>query len=384
VALALVVALSTAGVAACGGGDGPRPLTLHWREGDLPAPSGTRALPRAGLWCGGRWYVVGATADPAGRTRAAAWTSRDARTWQPVVLHPGGDYYAARSILRSIGCSGRRVAVLGAKSGGAHGNPRTATWRQLPDGSLAAVPASFLLFGGADAVGVGELQGGRQGYAIAGARTSGAAVWFSPTGAAFRIHEGEPGLADTRVTRTQAADVVSDGRHWVVVGTSTDVLGRLYATAWLPAGPGRWRPETLPGGHTVSTADRAIALVGGSGPVVAGVLDQRFALWLRTGGDWSVAHTFGRRDPDGTAAPYVSGLGVAGGRVLATYSDGARFRLAAIDDGEQGDLPLPTDVSVNGDHAVSIATDAEHVLLVADDGTEGRTWVALVPGGPRP
>ena len=59
-------------------------------------------------------------------------------TWKQLVLHPGRDYYAARAILTSVGCSRGRLAVLGSKSGGVHGTPRIRSWRQLPDGSLAA------------------------------------------------------------------------------------------------------------------------------------------------------------------------------------------------------------------------------------------------------
>ena len=117
--------------------------------------------------------------------------------WRAVALDPGDDYYAAQAILGSVGCSGGRIAALGAKPGGAHGMPRTATWRQRADGSLVAVKALFTLYGGVKAVQVNRLTGGPHGWLIAGTRASGAAVWRSTDARTFRMAEGVPGLAST-------------------------------------------------------------------------------------------------------------------------------------------------------------------------------------------
>ena len=375
----LRAALAALLLAGCGGRGAPRP-TLTWTPAELPAPAGSRAMPRDATWCAGRWVVVGATADAAGLTRPAVWSSTDARTWRPMTLHPGRDYYAERAILGSVGCHGNRLAVLGAMAGGAHGMPRTATWRQRPDGSLTVVRAPYLLYGGTQSVDVSRIVGGPDGFLIAGTRTSGAAVWTSRTGATFRLHAGVPGLANTQVTRTQATDAACDGRRWVVAGTSTDILGRLYATVWTPVAPERWRRETLPGGRSVTTADRELSLGSAVGPVVAGVLDERFGLWLRSGGSWSLETAFGERDPDGTDAPYVAGLVLVGAQVLASYSDGAHFRLALGGGRGLTDLPLPTTVTVTGDHTATLAAQVDQALLLTDDGQRGRVWLAHVPG----
>jgi hypothetical protein len=146
------------GAAGCGGGDHAGP-SLTWQESSLPRPAGSHAVVRDAAYCAGQWYVVGATATSPARTRPAVWSSTDALHWRTVRLDPAGDYYAARAILGSIGCSRGRVAVLGAKSGGVHGMPRTATWRQRPDGSLMAVRASYELYGGVTAVRVNRLAG---------------------------------------------------------------------------------------------------------------------------------------------------------------------------------------------------------------------------------
>ena len=379
-AAALAGALPVALLGACTSGDsvaGPPPWThLPWQARALPVADGSRAMVRGATWCGGRWTVVGATADARGNTRPAVWSSPDGRRWRSVRLDPGGDYYAARAILTSVGCSHGRLAALGAKSGGAHGLPRTATWRERSDGSLAAVRAPYLLYGGTESVAVSRLEGGPGGYLVAGTRTSGAAVWTSPTGSAFRLHDGVPGLASTPSARTQADDAVPAGPGWVVAGTTTGDSGRVTATVWTGTG-GTWRAQRLPGGSTISTAERATRV--GSGPLVAGLLDDRFGVWSRHAGGWTLEGTFGWRDAGATSAAYVSGLAWTGSLVAAAYSDGRVFRLA-IGGSSPGASTLPTTVTVRGDHAVTIATHGADALLLTDDGRQGRVWTARVPG----
>jgi hypothetical protein len=362
-------------VTACGHQDSPW-AHLAWRSATLPVPDGSRAVLRSATWCDGRWVVAGATADAAGTTRPAVWTSTDGGTWDTVRLDPGGDFYAAHQILGSAACSRDRLALLGARPGGIHGTARTATWRERPDGSLAAVRAPYTLFGGTRAVGVNALEGGPDGFMIAGTRVSGAAVWTSRDGVGFRLHESAPGLASTPSARTQGTDTVSAGHGWLVVGDSTEDDGRVAATVWTPAGPDHWLRRVLPGGDRVSTADRAAR--AGSAPMVGGVLDDGFGLWRRTGVDWVLDGTFGETDPDATSAAYVSGLAWTGSVVVATYSDGTRYRLA-VGGASPADSELPTSVTVNGDHAVSVAAHGPEALLLTDDGHQGRVWLASVP-----
>lgn len=56
-------------------------------------------------------------------TRPAAWFSPDRETWTPVPVY-ARTYWGRRAILNSIAYSRDRIAVVGARSGGAHGNPR--------------------------------------------------------------------------------------------------------------------------------------------------------------------------------------------------------------------------------------------------------------------
>lgn len=369
-------ALVATGLTSCGHHD-PAWDHLAWQAVRLPVPAGDRAVMRGATWCADRWVVVGATADARGDTKPAVWTSGDGRQWRTLRLDPGDDYYAARAILTSVGCAHGRLAVLGAKSGGAHGNPRTATWRQQPDGSLAVVPAPFDRFGGQNAVAVNSLVGGPRGYLIAGTRVPGAAVWSSRDGDAFRLHQRAPGLASTSRLSTQALDAVWWHGAWTVVGTSIDHTGRLTATAWTGSGAGPWRLTRLPGGSTITTAERLA--VSGAGPVAVGLDDQGFAVWVDRQGRWSRESTFGAEDADGTSAAYVTGVAWTGSLLVATYSDGARYRLAVGATGGLDDVPMPVTVTVRGDHSVSIATHREDAVLLTDDGTQGRVWLTRVP-----
>ena len=366
-------------LAACGGGDHAGP-TLVWRESSLPTPTGTRAVVRDAAYCGGRWYVVGATETPALQTHPAVWSSTDALHWRAVRLDPAGGYYAAREILASVACRRGRIAVVGARTGGAHAMPRTATWWQRGDGSLVAVTAPFVLYGGVKAVNVGRLAGGRHGWLIAGIRASGAAVWRSADARSFRIDEGAPGLASTSRTSTQAFDGAWHDGAWWVVGTAVDSAGHEYATSWTPAGHGHWTEHVLPSDGSISTAERVVETP--QGLVTVGLDNGAFAAWTLAGASWATTTAFGERDPAGTAAAYVAGVASVGDEVAVSHSDGSHYRLAlGRAGGPWRDVVPPTSVRVSGDDQLTVAGGDGRFLLVADPGSGARVWVADAPGG---
>lgn len=368
VAAAVAVAGS---VAACGGGASPSRLT--WQERNLPVPAGSHAVVQSATWCGRRWYVAGATAGARGNTRPAMWASADGAQWRPVALHPGADYYAERAILTSLGCSRGHVAALGAKPGGAHGNPRVETWHQGGDGSLTAVRAPFEQYGGQDAVSVNRLSGGAAGYLVTGTRVSGAAVWSSPTGRRFILHARAPGLANTGSATTQALDAAWWHGSWTVVGDSSRSSGRLVGTVWSGTGAGPWTPAPLPGGTRLATAERVT--VAQTGPVVAGLDDGAIGLWSEGPDGWSLATRFGALRPGATSPAFVSGLARTGGGFAVTWSDGAAFHLATGTASSLSDVPLPTPVDVRGDHTVTVAAHGEHLLLLTDSGRDAHAWL---------
>jgi hypothetical protein len=367
------VALVALVLSACGGGSSPPSPTLTWQQRTLPVSAGERAVVQSAAWCGGRWYVAGATADTRGDTRPAVWSSDDGRTWRHVRLHPGADYYAERAILTSVACSHGHIAALGAKPGGAHGNPRVETWRQQSDGSLAAVQAPFEQYGGQDAVSVNRLSGGAGGFLVTGTRVSGAAVWSSSDGNRFTIHERAPGLADTSAATTQALDAVWWGRSWTVVGDATRSTG-LVATVWTGTVGGPWTPTSLPRGAGLTTAERVVGT--GGGPVVAGLDGHAVGIWGESGGRWAHWATFGATVPGATSPAYVAGLAWTGSRLAVVYSDGARFRLELGVRTSWTGAPLPAAVGVRGDHTVTVAAHGKSLLLLTDDGRQGRVWLA--------
>ncbi|TDB69879.1 hypothetical protein E1165_27350, partial [Micromonospora sp. KC723] len=203
-----------------GGGreaDGPEPVRPAWRQLSLPSGAAGRLVLRDVTACAGRWYAVGAVADAAGGTRPAAWFSSDGTTWVTQKLVPR-TYYGQRQVLYSAACRDGRVAVLGAKRGGAHANPRTSSWRQATDGSLVEVTAPFELYGGPRAVDVARMVSGDPGWLITGNRTSGAAVWLSPDSTRFTLVEAAAELASDARGETWNFDAVQVGSGWLAVG----------------------------------------------------------------------------------------------------------------------------------------------------------------------
>ena len=329
---------------------------------------------RDATWCDGTWWVVGAILGDDGASRPAAWRSTDGRTWRSVVTHPT-DYYARRAILYAVACRDGRVAAIGAKSGGAHGNPRTATWRLLHDGALQNVAASFILYGGEHAVSVNRVAGGPDGWVIAGNRSSGAAAWVADREAAtFRIVDHDLQLASDETTKTGALDVVHDGTAWTVVGRA-EVTGRVSPgpQAWVSADGSQWTRQPVPA-DTDGFADLERVGRDGDDLLAVGIRDERFGTWRRTDGRWRATESFGAL-ARGTSAPFVSGLATASSRALVAASDSAVFRLwARTAGGGWRQVRTPVRPASTGDDQLTVATDGETVLLLGDDGTSGRLW----------
>jgi hypothetical protein len=375
----VTVLAATAILAGCSSSGSPKADMLHpdWHQVTLPVPGdGGRIALRDATACGGAWYVVGAVVAADGSTRPAAWTSTDGRSWRAVTMEPT-DYYSRRAILYSVACRDGRVAAIGAKSGGAHGNPRTATWRTRDDGALQNVTASFELYGGPHALSVNRIASGPGGWLIAGARSSGAAVWVAgPDATGFRLVDHDPELASNASRTTSALDVVHDGTGWTVVGRAEET-GRIspLPRAWASADGSRWTAEEVPSG-TDRFADLERVVRAGDDLLAVGIRDRRFGTWRRTDGRWRATEAFGALDRHGTGAPFVSGLSTGNGQTVATASDGAVFGLWA-ETGSGAWLPVvtPTRPANNGDDLLTVAADDTTVLLVSDDGTSGQVWL---------
>lgn len=338
-----------------------------WTELSLPGPA-TRLL-RDAVACGGRWYVVGGRAGPDGETSPAAWDSADGHTWRGVTLAPlPGSYYGPRSVLYAVACAGDRIAAIGARSGGVHGNPRISTWYQRPDGSLAEAAASFETYGGSTAVDVGRVAGGPSGFLLAGNRTSGAAAWLSADGTSFRLFENAPGLA-----HGFARDGAVLAGRFVLVGSLGDA-----PAAWSSADGTSWQRADVPAGDDGGAASQRADVPDAGGfaelqrvvpvgtrLVAVGRRGDTFGAWLgperaAVAGRWTAAGRFGEADVAG-----IRSLTVAGGRLYAAAGglwrsvDGGRSWLTVIT--PRGAKPLS-----------AVAARDDHVLLIAGD----RAWLA--------
>ncbi|MFB9239001.1 hypothetical protein ACFFWC_26320 [Plantactinospora siamensis] len=373
------------------------PASLDWRAVELPAPPGPpgAALPRDVVACAGTWFLVGGLRDAAGQTRPAAWVSRDGAAWSALPV-AGRSFYGRQNVLYAAGCRDGRLAAVGAKNGGAHGNPRTSLWRQSGTG-LVEVAAPTDATGAPDAVSLARIAGGPAGWLVTGDRAGAASVWPSADGSAYR---GPVALAAAAAGgRPRAFDAVATGSGWLVVG-AVDVPGRLEPAPAVWQGDARgWRTasfDTAAAGGPASGASpadggagqagelhRVVAL--GDAAVAVGPAESGFGAW-RVGPDGAAAlGRFGAdRAGDSGGAPAVHGLAAAAGRLVAATADSAGYALWISADAGASWRSLAAPAALppaGGDRRVSVAGAGDRVVVAVDDaGRPGVWWAPLGAG----
>jgi hypothetical protein len=363
---------------ACDADAGPERVAPEWQAAELPDPPGPpgRIAVRDAVSCGGAWTAVGGVflAQPSEDrdSRPAAWRSSDGVTWEALEV-TATTYWGRRAILSTVACSNDQVVALGARSGGAHGNPRvTSFFEKL--GGLDDQRAVFNLYGGDTATNVGPITGADLGWLITGNRVSGPAVWHSTDGRDFSIEEDVPGLADEEGFTSLAQAATWAGDHWVVVGGGNErsTLDR-EPLVWVSPDAISWERHEVPGTQDFDDLERVIAVEGDL--VALGLRGEGFGVWRRADGDWSMGQAFGVLAADRHASPFVSSL-VTGHRGLwATTSDGATYALWHSTDGDEwAQAASPAAPETGGERILTVAADDETVLLLADDGTGGRLW----------
>lgn len=365
------------------GPDDPVPapsVALRWDPTALPLPDGPggRVAVREAVACEGTWWLVGAIFRGE-ETVPAGWRSDDdGQTWTPLRFAPRS-YWGARAVLSSVACNGDRVVMLGARSGGAHGNPRVTTWYQATDGSFVDAAAPFPLFGGVEAVSVERVAAGPTSWLIAGNRTAGAAVWLSADEQVFELVDDDPALIRDEQVDTLAIAPVHDGEGWTLVG-SGQVEGRVdrVPMAWASADGRTWTRQEVPAGEGYADLQRAGRT--DEGLLAVGLRDDRFGTWRRTDGAWAAGESFGRLSPDGQAFAGASSLATSGGRALATVSDGSSYSLWGwLGAEEWQEIQVPASPAAAGGHVLTVGATDDTVLLVVDDGETGRVWRAAWP-----
>jgi hypothetical protein len=359
-------------------------LEAGWQEVALPIPPGpgNRIILRESVHCGGKWYLVGGIGDPSVtgdygmETRPAVWVSEDGSTWGNMRLTPR-DYYGERVVFYSAGCREGKIAVIGSKTGGAHGNPRINTWYQQDDGSLNQVLADFELYNGPNFMNVSRIVAGPDSWLIAGNRMPGATVWLSPAATAFRIVEGAPELASDPRGETWAADAVATPQGWLVVG------GMLFRGRTDRDPMSFTSKDGVSWARTVVTATpeyEEFQRVTASNGVVwaAGVRGSTFGVWRYAGGKWELTGEFGDLT-GGSAAPAVKSLISHGTGLIMAGGTGSAHEIWASRDGRswrQVALPAPT--PVGAERTISINDHDQRILMVIDDGQRGRAWFGAV------
>ncbi|WP_285471854.1 hypothetical protein [Actinoplanes sp. NBRC 101535] len=357
----------------------PSPVSFDWREAALSLPDGVAGVPvvRDAVECGGEWLVVGAVRDSDRGTRPAAWRSRgDASVWVPVRVD-AQSYYGRQNVLFTAACRDGRVAVLGAKPGGAHGNPRVSSWTLSGDGVLREVSAPFELYGGPNAVNVSRVTSGPGGFLLAGNRASGAAVWSSADAAEFAIAEGVPGLASDAAGLTWAADAVAVEDGWLVVGGLLPA-GRVDrdAAGWSSRDGGVWQRAGTAGATPAYEELQRVTVLGGV-PTALGMSGPAFGVWRLESGQWRPLASFGAVSPSAWSG--VRAVTVAGSRMLAATGDGTQFGLWVSDDGgalwRPGSLPRPVPGKAGSE--LSVTAGPGMIVLIADDGETGRIFISV-------
>lgn len=384
---AVAAALGLVALGGCSASPAPDPepvlASVQWAEHQLPAPPGSagRTVVRDAVACGGGWWVVGAvfldhpteTRD----TRPAAWFSADRETWRavPVTMTT---YWGRRAILGSVACSRGRVVAVGARAGGAHGNPRVTTFRPEGEG-LVDVRTTFVQYGGVSATNVGPVSGGDAGWMIAGNRTSGPGIWVTDDPRGFTRVEGEPGLTDDGDLESLAQAAGWTGSEWVLVGAGSRIGHRLDQDplAWTSPDGLAWTAQDVPAREgfedlhrVVALDDRTVVAVGRSG--------DTFAAWLREDGTWSDAVAFGAISDDWRGTPYVASLARTPLGLLATLSTGDHYELWRSEDGRAWTrVEVPLEPPTAGDHTL-VAAEGDELLLLGDAGDGGHVWSGTV------
>jgi hypothetical protein len=378
-----VVLLATA----CNGHNSPvigpsaSPLSLSWQEVSLPAPPGPagRLAVREAVNCDGKWYVVGAVLGPQDASRPAAWASDDGRTWRPMTLQ-ASSFYGKLQTLYTAACKDGKVAAIGAKSGGAHGNPRISTFYQRGDNLIEVTNAAFTLYGGSEAVNVGRLSAGPKGFIIAGNRVTGAAAWLSNDATVFRIVENSPGLASDPKLDTQAQDGYAGDSGYVMVGGGLPNGQIDYDPfAWTSPDGDHWSRVTLPRDSQYEAMQRVDKV--GDKLVAVGLHGDTFGSWFSTAGaqagaQWQAGGRFGSG-----LSPLadVRSMTVTGNTALVSAQDGSKYGVYASTDGGQTwhTVTMPPGAHPSGsEKGLALAAGSGELVAAGDDGANGRIWVA--------
>ena len=126
------------------------------------------------------------------------------------------------------------------------------------------------------------------------------------------------------------------------------------------------------------------------GLVAIGLRGQAYGVWTRSGdGRWRMAETFGEVRATG-GSPAVASIaslppdGSGQRRLLVSIADGQTYQLwSSPQQGTWDRVLVPLEPEVGSERVLAVANRGKDVLLLADDGMDGRIWLANWSLSPR-
>ena len=337
------------------------------------------------------WVAVGAVTAGGDERAPAVWRTAPSKpgaaAWTSVPVQPGS-YYGERSLLHfaALSPAGALVAV-GWAAGGAHGNPRTATW-SLVDAALHEQPADFELFGGPRAIDVVGIAYAGNEWTIIGNRTdatgkAGGGRWRSSDGVTFALVD-EPALASGpgETVRVNGLATLAGG-GLVAVGERERPGSAAKPAAWSSPDGQRWQrddvTDIVPDDPTLARSlSRVVATPAGA--VAVGVDDagarQTYRSAVRDStGTWHLGGSFAPTTNDELAR--VGALGATGRRAVALVRARGSFELWWSDGGTHWNAGrLAAAVPAGNDTSVVLAGTNDELRLVVNRPDGAQWWLA--------
>ena len=349
----------------------------------------------------GTWWVAGSLLDEFQVRRPALWTSADALTWTAVPIE-AQTAYGKISELYALAASTRGVVALGAATGGAHGNPRTASWVLRDDGRLHDVVADFELYNGPRQIAVRSIIDGPTGWVIFGARNNqnnalGATSWTSATGDDFTIHDQDPDLSSSPGESIIGLDVAFDPGLDPAMGAGQLIAvgERFHATpgvassadtdaiAWTSPDGATWQRWTPPGLRLSAPDIQRAQRIAVDGPrvLITGTSDDgvrnRIVVWStddRRRWSRSTVTVFGSSSDATTAATAAVS---ADGHMIIGARINDRLRIATSTNGRRWtNVVLPADLPTGYRARIAAGVGDDVLLVGATSLTGGGLWRA--------
>jgi hypothetical protein len=397
-----------------------KPNTLRWERIALdPVSDSTQVVAATRIESAGSspsWILGGATAARPPERKPAAWISTDLKSFVPISMSPNQGYGEIAEVfgIAGRGPDGGDLAAIAQAFGGAHGNPRTASWDGSASGGLSEIRTNFELYNGVRQISVKSIATNSNTYAIFGSRVSqngrlGAASWTSPDGSEFTLFDNDEALSSAPNEQILGADIAVDPngifvaageRLWWDPTNSAETIDT-DAIIWRSANGQSWERWT-PSGYTLGGKgeQRIQKIMFANGQLVAaGTETIGGKAWVTI---WSPSGKHRVRELGSSDDPLSSVTSIApcGGswcvgvrmsgrlRLLMTASASSAAGAAGTPSSERQwrQVRLPSGLPSGGRaKIVVIATPSaeRNELLVGTSGLEsGGLWRALLPSSP--